>query len=33
MEFMKKNWKGILFCLAIALPSAFLGKNGACISD
>ena len=27
MEFMKKNWKGILFCLAIALPSAFLGKK------
>lgn len=26
MEFMKKNWKGLLFCLAVALPSAFLGK-------
>ncbi len=27
MEFIKKNWKGLLFCLAIAVPSAFLGKK------
>ena len=26
MDFMKKNWKGLLLCLAIALPSWFLGK-------
>lgn len=27
MEFIKKNWKGLLFCLAIAVPSTFLGKK------
>ena len=27
MEFIKKNWKGLFFCLAIAVPSAFLGKK------
>ena len=26
MEFMKKNWRGILICLAIAIPSWILGK-------
>ena len=26
MEFMKKNWRGILLCLAIAIPSWILGK-------
>ena len=26
MEFMKKNWSGILICLAIAIPSWILGK-------
>lgn len=26
MEFLKKNWKGITLCLAIAIPSWFLGK-------
>lgn len=26
MDFLKKNWKGLLLCLAIALPSWFLGK-------
>ncbi|MGN0406765.1 MAG: YeiH family protein [Bacteroides sp.] len=27
MEFIKKNWKGILVCLAISVPSWFLGKQ------
>lgn len=27
MDFMKKNWKGILTCLCIAIPSWFLGKR------
>lgn len=27
MEFMKKNWSGILVCLAIAIPSWILGKT------
>ena len=27
MDFMKKNWKGILICLCIAIPSWFLGKR------
>ncbi len=27
MEFMKKNWKGILLCLLIAIPSWLLGKQ------
>ncbi|MFQ7550442.1 MAG: YeiH family protein [Blautia marasmi] len=26
MDFLKKNWKGLLLCLVIALPSWFLGK-------
>lgn len=26
MDFLKKNWKGLLLCLAIALPSWFLGN-------
>lgn len=26
MDFIKKNWLGILFCLAISIPSYFLGK-------
>lgn len=26
MEFIKKNWKGLFLCLAIAVPSAVLGK-------
>ena len=26
MEFIKKNWRGILLCLAIAIPSWILGK-------
>lgn len=26
MNFMKKNWSGIILCLAIAIPSWFLGK-------
>lgn len=27
MGFIKKNWKGVLLCLVIALPSWFLGKR------
>lgn len=27
MDFIKKNWKGILLCLCIAVPSWFLGKQ------
>lgn len=27
MEFLKKNWKGTGFCLCIAVPSWFLGKQ------
>lgn len=27
MEFIKKNWKGIVLCLGIAVPSWFLGKE------
>lgn len=27
MEYMKKNWKGILLCLLIAIPSWLLGKQ------
>ena len=27
MDFMKKNWNGILICLCIAIPSWFLGKR------
>ena len=26
MNFMKKNWSGIILCLVIAIPSWFLGK-------
>lgn len=26
MNFIKKNWRGILICLAIAIPSWILGK-------
>ena len=26
MNFVKKNWSGILLCLVIAIPSWFLGK-------
>ena len=26
MDFIKKNGKGLLFCLALAVPSAVLGK-------
>mgnify|MGYP000416103282 CR=1 FL=1 len=26
MDFIKKNGKGFLFCLALAVPSAVLGK-------
>lgn len=26
MEFIKKNWKGLLLCLAIAVPSWFIGQ-------
>ncbi len=26
MNFIKTNWKGILFCLAVAVPAAILGK-------
>lgn len=37
MNFMKKNWKGVLLCLIIAIPSWYLGKmfpiiGGAVIS-
>lgn len=27
MEFIKKNWKGILLCLCITIPAWFLGKK------
>lgn len=27
MKFLEKNWKGLLLCLAIAVPSWFLGKQ------
>lgn len=27
MEFVKKNWEGMLVCIAIAVPSWFLGKQ------
>lgn len=27
MKFVEKNWKGILFCVAIAVPSGLLGKK------
>lgn len=27
MDFIKKNWKGILLCTAIAIPSWFIGKQ------
>lgn len=27
MEFIKKNWKGLVLCLSISLPSYFLGKE------
>ena len=27
MKFLKENWKGLLICLAIAVPSWFLGKR------
>lgn len=27
MNFLNKNWKGLLLCLAIAVPSHFLGKQ------
>lgn len=27
MDFLKKNWKGILVCLCIAVPSSLLGKK------
>lgn len=27
MKFLEKNWKGLLLCLAIAIPSWFLGKQ------
>lgn len=27
MKFLEKNWKGFLLCLAIAVPSWFLGKQ------
>lgn len=27
MDFLKKNWKGLLLCLAIAVPSSLLGKQ------
>lgn len=27
MDFLKKNWKGLLLCLAIAVPSWLLGKQ------
>ena len=27
MNFIKNNWKGILLCLCIAIPSWFLGKQ------
>lgn len=26
MNFIKKNWKGVLLCLIIAIPSWILGK-------
>ena len=26
MNFIKKNWKGVLLCLMIAIPSWILGK-------
>lgn len=26
MNFIKKNWRGILICFAIAIPSWILGK-------
>ena len=26
MEFIKRNWRGILVCLVIAIPSWILGK-------
>ena len=26
MNFIKKNWKGVLLCLVIAIPSWILGK-------
>jgi len=27
MEQIAKNWKGILICLGIAIPSHIIGKN------
>ena len=27
MDFIKKNWKGFLVCMVIAVPSWFLGKE------
>ena len=26
MKFLERNWKGILLCLAVAVPSWYLGK-------
>ena len=31
MKFIEKNWKGLLLCLAIAVPSSMLGKKFAII--
>lgn len=31
MKFIQKNWKGLLLCLAIAVPSSILGKRFAII--
>ena len=31
MKFIQKNWKGLLLCLVIAVPSSILGKKFAII--
>ena len=38
MNFISKNWKGLLLCLALAVPASLLGKQfpiigGSCICD
>ena len=27
MNFISKNWKGLLLCLALAVPASLLGKQ------
>ena len=33
MNFIKKNWKGVLLCLIIAIPSWILGKFFPIVGD